>query len=122
MSDTEADAAGTEPRAFTHYLIELEDGVFHQDLSHAMRDLLQAIQDTGKGGTLTLNLKLRPAADGTITSESDFKVTAPKGKRRQTLHFVTPELNLVRSNPRQPDLPLRQVKADDAPVRRVDAG
>lgn len=116
MTDT-VNAGG---RSFTLFLQEVEDGRLHGDLSEALRDLVAQLHDAsgqrGKSsGTLgvTFTLKLD---GGVIEVAADYKVKAPKLARGRSVFWATPENNLTRRNPAQPDLPLRDVSVPTARV------
>ena len=60
------------------------------------------------GGTITLNVSISPTGKSFIV---DAKVSAkiPEHDRPSTTFFMTPEGTLMRNDPNQPRLPLREV-------------
>lgn len=106
-------------RNFAQVLAAIEDGHFHGDLSDKLRDVVgdlenAAMQRGGKAaGTLTLTLKLS-LEGGIMEISGDISTKVPKPKRGRSIFYVTPENNLSRRDPKQPDLPLRDVSVPGA--------
>lgn len=112
-------------RSVAVLLPQLEEGTFNAELSDDVRSLVAEMRDNQKDTgrvvkgkvTITLDMKL---VDGVFEINADYKVAAPKKTRSRTLLFATDGNNLVRDNPRQPDLPnIRDVTADKAPARAI---
>ena len=62
--------------------------------------------------SLAIGSKITPSGDGTtVTILDEIKTKAPEPPRPTTLFFTTADGGLVRSDPRQRDLPLREVPA-----------
>ena len=94
-------------RPFCAWLRELNGGRTQQDLTDALAQLTQAVVEHGKGGTLTLQLTVKPAAkrDEFVLSVSDkLTVKAPAGDRGESIFFADGTGNLTRSDPRQLEL------------------
>lgn len=111
MSDTDRHV-----RPFAEFLQEQRKGAAHLELSEAMNELVAAVIEHGKGGDLTLKISVAPAAKGAgnIVKVTD-KVTlkAPEADRAGAIFFADRNANLSRSNPDQPELPLRAVADSD---------
>lgn len=78
-----------------------------------MNELVLACDKTGKVGSLTMTLKLKPGKGGQMEISDDLKVKLPEFERGTTLMFPTPEGNLTREDPRQ--LKIDGLKSVDAP-------
>lgn len=104
------------PRPITDLLRDLRNGLLLDDLATQMQDLVNAVEATGKAGSLTLKLDVKPFGKhgGAVVVKDTIKLTAPKIESSGTVLFATPEGNLQRSNPRQDDLPGIRL-AEDAP-------
>lgn len=76
------------------------------ELADAANDLVHACTETGKSGSITLTLKLKPLSGkaSQIEIESDVKVKEPAMPRAKNLMFATPDNNLQREDPRQQTL------------------
>lgn len=98
-------------RPFADWMIEQRNGALANDLSEGLNELVDAVNCTGKGGTLTLIVKVQPASkhgEGSVLVADDVKVKLPQ-ERGEALYFVDRNSNLTRQNPAQPSLPLREV-------------
>lgn len=111
--------------SFSTFLAQLSDGEFNTDLTDQMRDLVAALSDCfadngGKPGgkiAITLSFKLD---DGIVEVKPDLKVTKPKVAQRKSVFWATPGNNLTRRNPKQQELPLRDVSSkSDGTIRAV---
>jgi predicted extracellular nuclease len=111
-------AAPPTARSFGVFLGEIEDGRLHGDLTDALRDLVASLHEAqgraGKSsGSLTINLAFK-MDDGIIEVVADYKAKAPKLARGRTIFWATPDNNLTKRNPAQPDLPFRDVSVPRA--------
>lgn len=100
-------------RHFAEWLHDQHAGATHNELSEALNDLVEAVQETGKVGSLTLTVKVKPAARGQVRRvlvSDEIKVRKPEGDRAEAIYFVDDNHNLSRRDPDQPELPLRQMK------------
>ena len=110
--------AASTARTFAIFLAEIEDGRLHGDLTDALTDLVQSLRDaaarTGKSvGKLDINFTLK--FDGEIIEVvADYKAKAPKLARGRSIFWATPDNNLTKRNPAQPDLPFRDVSVPRA--------
>lgn len=103
-----------QTRPFAAALQELNRGRVHDELSRELQRLVEAVVDTGRKGTLTLQLTINPTGDtGAMSINDQISVKAPRHDRAASLFFVTDDANLVRHDPRQMELPLREVAGID---------
>lgn len=113
-------AAGDDKvrRPFADWLLEQRQGVLHAELTEALNELVQSVNEHAKAGELTLKIKVKPATKstmGALVVADDVAVKKPVGDRAEALYFVDRHSNLSRENPQQPRLPLREV-GDDQPA------
>lgn len=107
-------------RPFSDTLCALRFGTLTDDLSEALHELTERCTNTGKAGTLTLQLTLKPGKSGQIEVIDDIKVKLPKEEKGTTLMFATPEGNLQREDPRQLALEgLRSVDMETGELKKV---
>lgn len=80
--------------------------------------MVNAVSETGRGGSLTLTLKLKKSARGAcaITVQDDIKLTLPKQDARETMMFATPKGNLITEDPRQQNLLLQTAPGTEKPA------
>lgn len=95
-------------------LREHRNGLTHDELTDEMQALVAAVTEERKKGTLTLRITLEPKGDGTVMLVDEIVSKPPKRTKGGSLFFVTPENNLARQDPKQPNLPLREVPASAA--------
>ncbi len=98
---------------FTFVIQTLRYGATLDELSETLHECVEASRETGKVSTLTLELKIKPhGATGQYELSEKIKSKIPEGERGVTLMFGTPEGNLIREDPRQTKLDLREVPND----------
>lgn len=98
---------------FVEWLEQYKKGEVDGELTHELRTLIEAVQDTGKPGAITLTLKVSRKGDRQVTIIEDVKVSTPRHSRSESIYFVDQHLNLQRNDPRQGVL---------APIRKTTAG
>lgn len=117
MTDTQP---AEHVRPFADWLREQSTGRTHNDLSEALHDLLAAVAETGKAGTLTLVIKAKPMQGDmrAVVIVDDIKLAPPQPDRKANIFFLDAQGNPVRNDPRQMHLPIAAVADDDTPDRR----
>jgi hypothetical protein len=98
------------PRPFFETLRELRSGRTLEDLGEELSAIIAAVRATGKGGELTLKLKIKPPKSGAIsylTIEDQILSKTPKLDRGDTVFFPTADNGLSRQDPSQSELPFR---------------
>lgn len=106
-------------QSFAVFLSDLNDGTTLAGLTGDFQELLQAVRDHGRSGSMTLKLKVAPATKGgqevdKITITAERKLELPKPDQPQDFFWLTAEAQPSRKHPRQQELPLRTV--DGAPT------
>lgn len=100
-------------KAFAVFLQELRDGRVHADLSQQMEELLAKVKETGKGGELSLKIKIKPATRGgdvdKVTISDLITMNLPKPERGEDFFWLTDDNDLSRNHPKQASLELRDV-------------
>lgn len=110
-------------RPFTDTLTALRRGELVDELADALNELTTACTDTGKVGTLTMTIKLKPGNAGQIEVVDEVKLKLPAPTKGSTLMFATPEGNLQRTDPRQMSIEgLRQVDKGTGEIKEVAHG
>lgn len=106
-------------KSIAETLLELERGVFINDLSDAHRAVVRAVEDTMRQGTLTVTFKYVLEGPGQVSIACDFNAKPPRMPRGKTLFFPTPEHDLQRTDPRQADLKFKDVERAPSTIREV---
>ncbi len=104
---------------------EAEDGDLIPVMEYAgskFSDLIKAVTDNNKAGTLTLKLAIKPSTAGTLAVKAECNINKPKGMPAESLLWPTPEGNLMAEDPRQAKLPLRPVEAEPTRELKTVAG
>lgn len=109
-------------RPFAEWLHDQRGGQTHAELSDAFNELIAAVAEYGKAGSLTFTVKVGPGGTDvtTVVVSDDIVLKAPRGSRPQSVFFVDASRNLTRNNPMQSPLPLREVpRSGDAEMREA---
>lgn len=106
--------------SFIAMLGNLRRGQAVLDADEALAALSEAVQRTGRGGTVTLTLTVKPASKGdrvVVAVVDTVTVKLPAAEKGDTLMYVQEDGSLSRRDPRQPDLPgFRDVSREDPPA------
>lgn len=92
-----------EPQDFAVFLMALGKGRVYRELCQRLQELTAAVTDTGKPGTLTLTIGIKPQSNTDAVTVSDkVTVKAPALDRPNSIFFVDEDNHhLVRDNPQQ---------------------
>lgn len=111
-----------EGKPFTDVLGELENGYWLREITAKVYEIVKASRETRKPGALKIALKFSPTGKGSVEVDAKFDATVPEHDRPSTTFFLTPEGTLVRNDPNQPRLPLREVMDEKTGEIRVVKG
>jgi hypothetical protein len=105
-------------------LQDLNDGSTHAGLTGDLHDLLQAVKNTGRTGSMTLKIKIASASKGgnevdKITISADRKLELPKPEQPQDFFWLTEDAMPTRQHPRQHALDLRDAQDTRGGLRSV---
>lgn len=98
--------------AFAVFLQDLRDGRTHAELSNLFSELINKVKETGKGGELSLKIKIMPATRGDVDKviiKDTIAMTPPKPERGEDFFWLTDSNDLSRNHPKQQSLELREV-------------
>lgn len=85
-------------KPFADWLALQRKGTLAGELATGLADLNRAVLDTGKPGTITLVIKVKPTGDDVSVSVTDeVKVKLPEHDRGQSIFFVDDHGNPHRS-------------------------
>lgn len=103
-----------QTKPFATFLQEQRGGALHAELSDELAAVVSACMEHERSGELTLTVKVSPNKDGeTLTLVDSVKAKKPEAAQRPSIFFTDSHGNLSRRNPRQPELPLREVTDPD---------
>lgn len=109
-------------RPFADVVRELAAGKVYEDLTTQLGEVVTAVLETGKVGELSLKLSIKPNGEGSVRVLSDVKQKVPTPVVGETLFFATSSGSLIRNDPRQSELPLREVKQEAAALKEAVNG
>ena len=106
------------PRSFAVFLTQCRDGALHGEssaqLSKLLTEMKRVAQSAGKAkGVLTLTLGFE-LEDGVVEVTGDVKIKEPKLPTGRAVFWLDESNHLVQQNPRQINLPIRDVSAPSA--------
>lgn len=90
-------------RPFADFIREIDRGSLHDELSEKLHELVTAVEDTAKGGTITLTLGVKPVEKGNaeaILVAGRVTTKRPETPRKPSI-FFSDHGNLVRTDPNQ---------------------
>jgi hypothetical protein len=111
-------------RTFAQLIAEHEDGRFQHAATEKLNDVIEQLVEAaglrgGKAdGSMTVTLKLS-IDGGMIEINADMATKTPRLKRGKSIYWLTPNNQLSRSNPHQPELELRDVTISAASARNL---
>lgn len=111
-------------KPITETLRELHRGELLEELENDLTEVVAAVRKSGKGGKLTLTIGVKPASKGdtnVLTVEAAVKTTLPKPDRSASIFYATEDNQLVREDPRQLKLELRQAAVTPMPLKEANA-
>lgn len=110
--------------SYEQTLREMRHGRSLAELSEELARLVAAVRDTGKAGSLTYQLTVKPASAGDIiTVQLEDKVTPkiPQPPRGSSIFFANEENKLQRTDPRQREFDIREVPKTTATAEPLTA-
>jgi hypothetical protein len=97
----------TDPRPFDEFFREHRRGQSMYEASEVLRELVAAVEETGKGGSMTIKLSIKPDKKYGTTVEVRDEITAklPQPEKGASLFYMDGSHNLVRNDPNQMTIP-----------------
>jgi hypothetical protein len=87
-------------------LSHLDYGALLPSLSEDLQLLTKEVKASGRAGTLSLTLKIKPTGNrGQVEITSDSTLKRPKADPAKSIFFATDKGELLRDDPRQKKLP-----------------
>jgi hypothetical protein len=98
------------PRDFQDVLTDIDGGRFHDLVSEALREIVQAVQDTNQKGSLDLKFNISCDRGNMVKIDASMKRSVPSPKTPMMLAYVDDAGNLSQEDPRQEKLPQVDVR------------
>jgi hypothetical protein len=110
---------------FAQTLAFLSRGSLDGELAEALAEVVKRVRETGKAGELTLKLKvsmLNQRDEDAVKVTPAVSTKLPKLASFETVMFSTYDGDLLRNDPRQQSLDLKEVpKPERGPLQQVGA-
>lgn len=90
---------------FVEWLGAHKKGEVDSELTYHLREVIEAVRETGKDGTVTLTLKVKRKGERQVTVIEDVKFKLPMHDRSESIYFVDADTNLTRDDPAQTVIP-----------------
>lgn len=90
--------------SFIAALQGIRDGQLVTMLSEEMQDVITSVIEHGKGGSITLKLKIEPNGDNAVTIVSEVDAKQAKPVIGKAIFYADTGGNLHRRDPRQGDM------------------
>lgn len=107
-------------RPFADWIREQSAGRTHDELTEALAEVVAAVKDTGKKGSLTLTIQVAPFDKGmtaALVVTDAVKKNVPQHDRRKTVFYADDAGNLTKDDPMQPTFEgLREVPATSGAI------
>jgi len=101
-------ATETATKPFGAFLHEHRAAGLHNELGEGLAEIVAAVLEHQKTGTLEIKIKVAPSdIGGAVVVTDEVKVKAPQADPDPSLFFSDRTGNLSRRDPRQAELPLR---------------
>lgn len=89
---------------FIQTLPHMHGGATVSDLAAKLRELVAAVGQTGKKGSLKLKISLKPAGGGKVELTADVSGEIPQPSMQASIFFATEKHELTRIDPNQREL------------------
>lgn len=106
-------------RPITDTIRHIRGGEFIDEASDALAELVRAVEATGKGGKVVLEISVKKMSRDANGVSGKVKLSKPFEAPESTLMFPTPEGNLLTEHPLQQKLPLVQVAASQPILKQI---
>jgi len=114
-----------EIRSFATLIGHHSDGELNNDATNEMAELLQALRKQaiieGKAkGSITVTIAFEVDRRGVVSTAAEVKTKDPRPAKSGSVFWLTDGGALSVKNPKQQELPLRDVSANEKVAREVD--
>ena len=104
---------------YADVLGSLEGGKTLDQINDELADIVGAVTAHRKVGEITVTLKISPNGDNAVSVVAAVKSKVPESAKGVTVFFSDEHGTLLRRNPNQPELPLRQVAEPVQALKQV---
>ncbi len=115
----------TERTPFSQILAHLGKGSIDATATEELAELVKAVRTTRKKGSITITMNvgmLDNSSEDAVKMTAEVKTTPPKMPLPTTIGYSTHDGDILRDDPDQPELNLRQVEAPPVSVKAAPTG
>jgi hypothetical protein len=91
-------------------IAEVSQGKIKREAEDFLQKLVQAIDKHGGSGHITIKLTVKKLNEGSVQVTGDVNAKMPKPILLPSIFFATEDFALVRTDPRQAELPIRMME------------
>jgi hypothetical protein len=108
--------------AFSDWLTDHAQGDVDVEMTLALAEVVQAVANHGKKGTVTLKVSINTAGSGgrTVETACEVEAKAPTADPERSIFYVGDKGSLHRDDPYQRRLPLRRITEPQLPHTTED--
>lgn len=111
------------PRDFAELITDLGHGETHARLSDDLAKIVEAVEETGLPGKMTITIAVKRSGERTANVDTKWKTDIPRHPAPSQVFFFEAGGGLAKSDPRQTNLPLKDLERPAArPLRTVPGG
>jgi len=109
---------------FLAFIADIRAGQAVEDYTEQLRELVEECRETGRAGTITLKVTIKPFGkdESAMRIEDSLTIKPPKPDTLSSVFFAHGDGRLTRRDPRQPDLPHLATATDDAETVDPETG
>jgi hypothetical protein len=115
----------TEPEIYNLFetmLRKQRRGLVANEVSRKLAEAIQAARECSAKASMTVSVTIKPTNDDQVMIDVQCDTKLPKEKMPPSMFWVGEGNTLHTSDPRQPELPLREVIRDEDELRDVCNG
>ena len=108
---------------FSQHISHLSRGMLEAELTEELAAVVKAVRETRLQGTLTLSLKIKMHSrsdEDTVIISPSVKTSKPKLETAPAIMFSTADGDLLRNDPNQPELELKEISKEPRQLKQVN--
>jgi hypothetical protein len=110
-------------RDFADLITDMGHGEVHQRLSEDLAKIVEAVEDTGLKGKMTITITVKRSGERVAMVDLASKLDIPRHPTPSSGFFFEAGGGLAKSDPRQTKLPLKDIERPAGrPLRTINGG
>lgn len=108
-----------ESLSFLEVVSKVDGGGLAKALDEEQKEVIEAVQDSNKKGSIKLELKFDPNGSNQLQVETKIKTKKPRRDRPATFFYTDQDHRVYRKDPTQLEMDLQQLPEEQRNVRRL---